>query len=562
MGTKDRPSKTITRFINRPSLEFGSEVFRTDQIKSARISFQMDEFEESRSASVVLAPSPEARWDYHTEAKLYEGAEVILTGICVGAEPDEAGNLRLTLAGPFWKLERTYLESFETFGMSKRESLYWMIKLTSPDRTPVFHGLELDTAARPFLYTIPLQGLSEFNKSLLLARDTGRTSKENDSVFDQILEGAESVKEEEAWQQDCPRIFGVVIAEDFLQAERIASERANLIVGIINLALGTGMSHFETRYECEPLPFNAENGLEPVSLHPWIIICEVKEPKGWIRKISQPKMEPRERLSDPVKRIEFFLGKFLEASQSGDIHDQLGKRRFSDRELKLSSRTKRALHWLDIASKEEDIRDKFAATWTSLESILNSIRYPGVFDGERDEIKKRIIANIRNVPLTGVDDGPLSISTDMLLNRTLQDQWPLSRKLQIFAESFGIIIGRRDTELVRKLGRARADIFHEGEDYPDVSIGQVEQLKYLVERLVAGASIGGYEDLDDKPHLFQVGEIGPDGGAAPISIDGKEKPYDFRMFRDSENRVVVEWMAEGKIYTERNILFEGPSSCS
>ena len=32
------------------------------------------------------------------------------------------------------------------------------------------------------------------------------------------------------------------------------------------------MSHFETRYDSDPLLFDAENTLSPVSLHPWIII--------------------------------------------------------------------------------------------------------------------------------------------------------------------------------------------------------------------------------------------------------------------------------------------------
>ena len=559
METKDRPSKTITRLIHRPSLELGSEIFALDQIKEARISFRIEEFSESRSASVLLTVPCKSRWDYHAEAKLFEEKGVILTGICTEAKRDEEGNLRLTLTGPFWKLNRTYLESFETFGFSNKEDLYWLTRLASPTQNPTIEGLELNTSARPFLYAIPLQGLTEFDKGLLLVGDTGITSKKNDSIFNQILEGAKAI-EEEPWNRDCPRIFGVVVAEDFFQAERLAFERANLMVGIVNLALTTGMSHFETRYESEPLTFNAENSLKPVSLHPWIIISEVNERKGWIRHTSPAKVEPENTNDNSLKRIEFFLGKFFEASRSGDIHEQLGKKQLSDRELKLYTRTKRALHWLDIASREEDIRNQFAATWTSLESILNSIKYPGVFDGDRFEIKKEIRENIGRVNLPTVTSNLLSISTDMLLNRTLQDQWPLIKKLQIFAEAFGIPIGLSDSELVGKMGRARSNVFHEGENNPDVTVEQVNQLKYLVERLVTGTSVGGYEDLEDHPHRFQVGEIGPEGGGAPLSIDGKDVPYEFRMFRDTTGQPIVEWMAEGKIYTETSIQFEKRSN--
>ena len=37
----------------------------------------------------------------------------------------------------------------------------------------------------------------------------------------------------------------------------------------------------------------------------------------------------------------------------------------------------------------------------------------------------------------------------------------------------------------------------------------VNQLRYLVERLIVGVSIGGYEDLEDSTHKFHIGTIGP-----------------------------------------------------
>ena len=556
METRNRPSKKIERPIRRPSLEIGGETFLSDQIKDARIRFHIDEYMEHRTASVILNLPTESRWDYHAEVKLYEEKDVILAGTCAEAKQDEEGNLRLELAGPFWKLERTRIGSFETFGMRRRESLYWMIHLSSPGRPPVFSDLDLDVSPRPFKYTIPLKGLPEFNEGLLLVGDIGITSQENDNEFNLILDGADSIREEDAWNQENPRIFGAVVAEDLIHAEQVALERANSLISIINFGLSTGMSHFETRYSTEPIQFDAENSLSLVELHPWIAICEVQEAKGWIRHISPIKLEAEKAPDNSVERIKFFLSKFFTAGQPGDIYDQTGRRIFQDREQKLLIRTKRALHWLNLAAQQENLRDKFAATWISLESILDSIDYPEVFAGERSEIKRDIRKKIKELSIPSKPEKELSITTEMLLTRTLQNQWPLTKKLLIFSNALGINLEKSDTALVGELSRARGKVFHAGENNSAVTHVQVAQLKYLVERLVAATSIGGYEDLEGQPHKLQIGQIGPEGGAAPISIDGKEVAYELHMYRDEEERAKVEWMAEGKIYTERDIYLE------
>ena len=560
MGTKDRPSKTITRLIRRPSLKIGSETFPAEQIKEARISSRIEEHIEYRSASVTLNPPATSRWNYHSEVKLYEEKGVILTGLCSEAIVQEDGTLRLTLSGPLWKLERTQLESFEPFGMTPREGLYWMAKLAQPQHGISVPGLDTNTSPRPFYYAIPIQGLDYLDNNLILASDTWITYKKNDNVFDFVLEQCESGKEEEAWTNDYARLLGMVIAEDLIQAERLALERANSMMGIFNLALTTGMSHFETRYNSELLQFHADNSLSPIALHPWIIISEVAEPKGWIRHTSQAKLEGDKVPDSSLEPIQFFISKFLRTTQLGDIHDQTGKRQFIDREQKLLSRTKRALHWLNLASEEEDIRDKFAATWTSLESVLNSIQYPGVFEGERAAVKRAIRKGIKEISLPEDTNSLLTITTNMLLNRTLQGQWPLNKKLPIFAESFGITLHKEDIELVGKLSRARSNVFHEGEYDPDISYEQVRELQHLVERLLAGTSIGGYEDIEGQLHRFQLGTMPPEGGMAAWYIDGKlVQGQSFHASRNPEGRLVAEWMAEGKIYTEKDIYFERPS---
>ena len=557
MPGRDSQTKTISRLIDKPSLEIGGRVFPADHIQSARICFRISQFEESRSAKVTLAYSTDARWNYHSEAKLYECAEVILTGTCTEAKPDDQGNMQISLHGPFWKLERTRLGSFETFGMSRKESAYWMLKLSSPDRDPVFRGLELDTIDRPFLFSIPTRGLPEFSEGLIVAGDTGITSRKSDNVFNSILEGAESIRKEEAWTQDCPRIFGAVIARDPVEAEHLATEKAKSLIGIINFGLTTGMSHFETRYGSEPLTYSAADGFSPISLHPWIAISEAAEPKGWVRNTLPATLEPNKDSATSLQRIELFISKFSNAGQPGDIFDQTGQRQFPDREEKLLTRTKRALYWLNLANDGGDVRDRFAAIWTSLEAILNSINYPGVFDGERTTAKREIRKGIKQIPLPDKTHNLLSITTDMLLNRVLQNDWSLNRKLPIFANAFGITLWKGDVELVRDLARVRGTAFHEGDNDPDISHEQVAQLKHLVERLIAGTSVGGYKDLEDRPHRFEIGQIGPEGGGTPLSIDGKDVAYEIHMFRDSRGEPVVEWIAEGKIYTDGDFYFEG-----
>ena len=551
-------TQTISRLIDKPTLEIGNRAVPLDQLRSAKISFQISQYEESRSATVILDASKDVRWNYHDEAKLYECGELILTGTCTEAKLDDQGNMQITLHGPFWRLERTRMGSFETFGMSRTESVYWMLRLSSQDRDPVFRGLELDTTTRPFLFAIPIKGLPKFSKGLILTGDTGITSRENDNVFNSILEGAESIEEEEAWNQDCPRIFGVVMAEDPVEAERLATERANSLIGIINFGMATGMSHFETRYRNEPLSYAADDSITPISLHHWIAISEVAEPKGWVRNTIPATLESDKDSDSALQRIEFFLAKFFNTGQPGDIFDQTGQRRFPDREEKLLTRTKRALYWLNLSNEQKDIRDRFAAIWTSLEATLNSISYPGVFEGQRATVKRDIRKGIRQISLPNKTHDLLSITTDMLLNRVLQNDWSLSRKLPIFANAFGISLSKDDTELVRGLTRVRGTVFHEGDIYPDISQWQVTQLKYLVERLIAGTSIGAYEDLEDQPHMFKLGEIGPEGGGAPLSIDGKDVAYEGHMFRDAHGEQVVEWIAEGKIYNQDDIYLEGP----
>ncbi|MYB48110.1 MAG: hypothetical protein F4X72_02345 [Dehalococcoidia bacterium] len=550
----DRTRKTTTKRIINPSLEIGSESFSNNQIGSAKIHTHEEGRSEFRSASVTLNPPFEGRWDYHAEVRIYEDDELILTGICSEAKHGEGGRLHLKLWGPRWRIERTALYGLGTFGMSNKENFYWVTKLTNPTMDPFVEGLELDNTLRPFMFAVPLNNLVSSGNLLFLSTDTGIASHEYENLFKPILAQFEEIEGEPAWNDENPKIFGVVFAKNLLQADDAARERAELMAGIINLALRTGMSHFETRYGGDLITFKAETTLTPVSLHPWIVIRESSQVKGWIRKIPTAKLESVTSLEDSLDRIRFFLSEFIGASESRNIDDQLGKRELSARERRLLQGTNRALRWLNIASSEVDTLDKFTASWIALESILNAITYPGVFEGQRAMLKDEIKRELRKISFPNATRESLTITSGMLESRVLRNDWSLPRKLPIFAESLGIKLKTDDKKLVSKLSKARNTILHGGDDSLKLSLDLVNQLRYLVERLIVGVSIGGYEDLEDGTHNFHIGTIGPEGGAAPISIDGNEDvPYEFRATRNSQGQLVGEWIAEGKIYSEKNI---------
>ena len=556
VGTSDRPKGTTSKSIENPRLEIGSESFAESQIDSAYIHTHKDEHSEFRSASVTLKPPPEERWDYRGGVRIYEDEDLILTGICSEAKHGEGGRLDLRIWGPLWHMERTVIRKLGTFGMSNKENFYWVAKLTDPTIGPVVKGLELDDTLRPFLFAVPLENLKSSGKGILLTTDTGIASHEYENVFKPILAQFEQIEGEAAWSDENPKLFGTVFAESLIDADHAARERAKCMVGIINLALRTGMSHFETRYSAEPIDYEAETSLTPVSLHPWIIIREASQVKGWLREIPTATLESEISLDDSLNRIRMFLAEFDRASMSGDIYDQLGRRQLSARERRLHLGTNRSLQWLNIASSEEDPRDRFTATWIALEAILNSISYPGVFEHDRAMLKDEIRKAVRKINLPNTTHEPLTITLDMLENRILQNNWSLARKLPIFAQSLGIELMSGDKALLGKLSRTRNKILHNGDESPDLSKEQINQLQYLVERLLVGVSIGGYEDLEDSIHQFHIGTIGPEGGAAPITIDGKEDvPYEFRASRNNQGQLAGEWIAEGKIYSDKNIDF-------
>ena len=177
------------------------------------------------------------------------------------------------------------------------------------------------------------------------------------------------------------------------------------------------------------------------------------------------------------------------------------------------------------------------------------MEYPRVFGGDRRKVRSQIEDAIDSISLPKQSDELLGITQDMIKGRALSGHWPVRKKLEIFANSFGIKLEPIDTKVVGDLQRMRSQALHSGQYDCPISRGELIQLQYLVERLVAAATVGGYEDIeDDETPKFSFGIVGPMGGARPLFIDDRRVPYTMRFRRNEEGQLEQEYLVEGKIH--------------
>ena len=532
---------------------FGDDCFRGLTIRKWEFREALEKSQIVKSASALFYPSESARWDYHAETVLEGPQGLRHSGVCIKAKRQSDGGVKVSLEGTPWSFERAIIKNFETFGMSHMEIAYWLPLLTGLAKKVVFPGFAPNNEMRPFLYAVPLMGLTcKGEKKSFFATDLGVASGEHDDLFAPFLAKSKIGSEEPDWAPDVPKAWGIVLAKDFLDAESLSLRRARFTADLMNFALHSGISHFDTRYDSVPFEWDADIGGSAVSLKPWILLRDATTSKGWIRTVPMVQHVTETDLDPGYDRIMFFLDRFANASAVGGLEDQRGRRNLSKREAKLSTGIQRSLRWLGIASSEESIGDRFIAMWISLESILNSIDYPGVFEGSRSGMRKTINEGIRAMAIPNVKNSVLSISSELIRNRVFQGQWPLRTKLSLFAKSCGIEISTSDSELVRDLGVLRGDVFHAGEDSPEVSASQLRRLRYLTERLVIAASVFGYEDVEESVrHSLRFGRLGPEGGAAPLFLNEREVPYRLTV-EDRGDQQLFELVIEGKVYSDRN----------
>ena len=553
----DEPTEAQPSYGNQlveSSLCFGADCISGEAIQTLNFNERLEGNHVVKSSSATVTLPEEPRWDYHAETELQGPKDLSHRGICVKAVWEEDGSLSFSFEGTLWEFERSSVRNIEIFGMSNLEIAFWFPQLTGLVRGVEIPGLTLDEELRPFLYAVPLRGIKATGtKQSFFVRDFGITSGEYDTVFQPLLVDSNIGKTESVWSSDVPRAWGVVFAHNLLEAEGLATNRARFTADLISFGLRTGVSHFDTRYESEPLEWDIDAGRSKVTLEPWIMLLDQKNTEGWIRTIPLVDLDVPIDLETGYKRISFFAEHFLDASEAGDYIDQTNERILSDRERRLSAGVQRCLRWLGIASTEESVGDQFIATWISLESILNSIEYPGVFAEERDSVGRAIRRAISKLQLPRQSNHGLTISEEMIEGRVMQNQWPPRTKLALFAKACGVTLKPGDSELLRDLSRVRNEIFHTGSKDPLVSRENIRQLQYLVERLVIAASVYGYEDIEERcHHELQFGEIGPEGGGAPLSLDGQDVPYTFRLVRDKAGNFTEELVIEGKIYNMQN----------
>jgi len=510
-----------------------------------------------RTSSATVGPTAieEGRWDYQGEVAIKERGQGLLRGRCLQGKRLSDGSLELKFHDISQELEHVYL-NLAFFGMANKEMMFWIPQFVGwPE--PHVPGLTTDTQLRPFIYAVPIEGLSlKGDKQTIYINDLGVVAGEADNTIYPIIERLKVQEREPLWEKEIPKAFGVVMAKTLLEAEELGLRRASLTVDLINFALRTGVSHWEDRRCCEALEWNRETSEADVKLSNWILIREVQSIKGWIRIPVIDAVREPVGLDNVYDRLMVFLDRFKAISTVGDVASQAGRQQLSKNEIKLIDGIQRALHWYGIAMKETDKLDRFLATWITLEAILDCISYPGVFTGDRQATKSFLNKSIENAPYTKVGDPLLSVSAELMKGRLLASDWPLPRKLELFAKSFGISLHAGDVDLVRQLGRQRSQALHGGKHETSITEASLCDLKYLTERLLIGASLCSYKKLEDnKKHTLHLLPIGPEGGAAPLVFNGRPVAYEFYVHQTKTGEQQSEWVIDGHVYDESNSHF-------
>lgn len=524
----------------------GNHVFPEKDILQADIVSKREGSYHYKSATIRLQNPADSRWDYRAEAKYEADGTSRIQGVCLkGSQEDE--DIVLELFDDSWKMKQTFGRPLRFLGMSPKESIYWLPQLLDIfDHPPHIEGFEVGMEMKPYIFAVPLVGLTAREAFSLTIGDAGIVAGELDSIVNPTIAHLPEFKALAEWDPMNPKVFGVVLAENPLKADRLAWQRAQLTADIINLAVRFGGSHFEDRFDATPLSWQADKLHTQVRLTDSIFVCEAASSKGWVRFVPLTKLSGSTDWEDIQERTDFFLKRFRRILASGDVRDQQGMRTWSKREQKIINGLQRALRWYAVSSTQEDSTDKFFSAWISLEAVLNCIDYPGVLAGDRKSLGAELQVAIRKIfsNRTNTSDSVTSIDAEFFENRVRQGGWPIKTKLRMFALAFGIDVSSEDFTLVGQLGRRRAKLVHGAEGEPGVHRAELRQLHYLIERLAAAASIQAYRDIEELNNTYSLrfGDLGPEGGAAPLFINGRSVPY-----RAHFNET-LEILAEGKVF--------------
>jgi hypothetical protein len=507
---------------------------------------QRNHWYRTASAKISQDAAKKERWDYRAEVRIKERNQGLLRGICLSGKGSDDSSLELKFHDSSLMLAYGLLRVC-LFGMSNKEVMYWISQFAGLPE-PQIPGFVPNKNLRPFIYAVPLEGLNlEKQRKIVGVNDLGVVAGEADDTIYPIIEKLKLQDTIPLWNRETPKAFGLVMACSLFEAEQLALQRAGLTADLINFTLKAGCSHWEDRRQMEMLDWDHGSATVDVRLSNWILIREVQKVKGWARVPTIESADASICLDAVYERLKVFLDRFQTVTTLGDVASQAGRRPISKTEKALINGIQRALHWYGIASREKDRLDKFLAAWITLEAILDCISYPGMFDGKRHEIKKFIDEGIENAPYPKRDDSILNVSADILKSRLLNNDWPLPRKLELFARSFKISLQEGDIPIIRELGRLRAQVLHYGKHEIVIPESKLREMEYLIERLIIAASVCAYMKLEDQQkHTLHILPIGPEGGAAPLLLDGRRVAYELHMTQRAE------WVIDGLVYDESN----------
>ena len=543
------------------TLCFGESCLGGDSISSWEFASELQDNAVVNSATVKVTLPADFRWDYHAPTTLKGPQGLQHSGFCATSMED-GETVTFEFKDIFQVLSQTTISNLGFFGMTPEESVYWLATLATEGRPVEVEGLTLDRTLRPYLYAVPLRGLSLEEGSLIwTGADFGVGLGEADTVFQPVLTQLQLAESHPVWAEEVPKAWGLVFAHDLLEAESLALTRARFTVDLLNLAMSGGLSHFETRHEEVFLDWDAEVGKHHVALEPWILVREVQETKGWIKALPLIERKGTISLEKALPRVSLFFDRFSVAMRVGDVQDQSKQSKFTSRERNLAEGIRRSLRWLGIAREESSQVDRLVATWIALEAIVNAVDYPGVFAGNRGTTKAHILEAIDSVEFPSQQGPDISVTPALIKSRVLQNDWPFRVKLGLFGRSLGLHIEEEDVQFVGRMARKRAETLHGGHDETDVDAEEVRRLALIAERLVVGASIFGYKDIEGASEDRLVfGAIGPEGGAAPLQVNGEELPYTLTIKPDEGRGQVGEIVAGGKIYDLGEVRFSQAGS--
>lgn len=540
--------------INNPSIQFGNTKLDGSVIIAVMLNKHRKGNHWFRTAKISISTDLMEPYgcNYRAEVRIYEDSQPIFHGRCIQVIHNKQGSLELDCCDSSWDLANTVLPALMLFGMSKREQKFWMPQFAGMNE-PRISNLSLNRELRPFLYAVPLLGIQASESSSIFLNDLGLVSGEYDNTFAPLIQQLKLDEKDAVWHKEQLKSFGIVFAHSLLEAESKAIERAKLVADLINFAVKAGVSHWIDRDHIEPLEWNTLLNSANIHLSDWILVREVAEIKGWARIVKLTKPEMKLELEIGKQRLMQFLERFKLVTAGNDFRQQLGQNYLSKSEAKLVTSLQSAIHWYNVGIQQEQLWDRFLAYWIALETILDSITYPKVFQGSGKAIRNHIADAIDQAPYPQTTGISYKLSPDLLKNRLLSSDWPLIMKLDLFAQSMGINLTSSDKQYIGKLARIRGQGVHKGQVKIHEYASDVESLSNLIERLLIASSLCVFRQVgDDCQHIIDVYSANPAGGIATVLLNGQKTSYEWHAKKLPSGDWTQELWIEGKVYDSEN----------